>query len=120
MGQFYTNPKRESNPYALPDAEVFEVSANRNLRKDFDYNCECGYLVCSACDRAIYPMEADNETGESPMTYCCSAEALSPGWYWWACFPGCLPDSEPNGPFDTREAAIADAQEDCEDYEDDE
>ena len=21
------------------------------------------------------------------------------GWYWWFCFPGCLPDSLPTGPF---------------------
>jgi hypothetical protein len=24
-------------------------------------------------------------------------------WYWWACFPGCLADSEPNGPFSSVE-----------------
>ena len=33
------------------------------------------------------------------------------GWYYWFCFPGCLPDSEPNGPFSTKAEAIADAQE---------
>jgi hypothetical protein len=32
------------------------------------------------------------------------------GWYWWACFPGCMPDGEPNGPFDTEEQAEADAK----------
>lgn len=32
------------------------------------------------------------------------------GWYWWACFPDCLPDGEPNGPFDTEEEAEADAK----------
>lgn len=32
------------------------------------------------------------------------------GWYWWACFPGCLPDGEPYGPFETYEEAIKDAQ----------
>lgn len=32
------------------------------------------------------------------------------GWYWWPCFPGCLPDSEqPNGPFPTAEGAYLDA-----------
>lgn len=31
------------------------------------------------------------------------------GWYWWACFPGCLPDGEPNGPFPTAEGAYLDA-----------
>lgn len=35
---------------------------------------------------------------------------LLEGWYWWACFPGCLPDSEPNGPFETEAEAVADAQ----------
>jgi hypothetical protein len=30
-----------------------------------------------------------------------------PGWYYWFCFPGCLPDSDPFGPYDTQAAAIA-------------
>jgi hypothetical protein len=33
------------------------------------------------------------------------------GWYFWYCFPGCLPDSEPFGPYDTEAEAIAAAQE---------
>ena len=35
---------------------------------------------------------------------------LPDGWYWWSCFPGCLPDSDPVGPFDTEAEALADAQ----------
>lgn len=35
-----------------------------------------------------------------------------PGWYWHPCFPGCLPDGEPSGPFETEEKALADAQDD--------
>ncbi len=27
-----------------------------------------------------------------------------------SCFPGCLPDGDPNGPFDSEALAIADAQ----------
>lgn len=37
-------------------------------------------------------------------------EHLEPGWYWWACFPGCLPDGDPNGPFETEDAALEDAR----------
>ena len=37
------------------------------------------------------------------------AEPLEPGWYWHACFPGCLPDSGPSGPFKTEQDAIIDA-----------
>ena len=33
----------------------------------------------------------------------------SEGWYWQSCFPGCLPDSDPVGPFPTEAAAIDDA-----------
>lgn len=33
------------------------------------------------------------------------------GWYWRACFPGCLPDSDPIGPFRSEAAAIRDARE---------
>ena len=31
------------------------------------------------------------------------------GWYWQSCFPGCLPDSDAIGPFQTEAEAIADA-----------
>ncbi len=33
-----------------------------------------------------------------------------PGWYWWACFPGCLPDSDPVGPFTSEAEASTDAE----------
>ena len=41
---------------------------------------------------------------------CFDGEPLGAGWYWWACFPGCLPDGDPTGPFATEEEAIADAE----------
>jgi hypothetical protein len=37
-------------------------------------------------------------------------EPMPAGWYWWSCFPGCLPDGDPMGPFDSEEEAIEDAQ----------
>jgi hypothetical protein len=33
-------------------------------------------------------------------------EPLPSGWYFWFCLPGCLPDSDPIGPYDTEEEAI--------------
>lgn len=35
---------------------------------------------------------------------------LPRGWYWWSCFPGCMPDGDPNGPFKTQASAKRDAQ----------
>jgi len=28
------------------------------------------------------------------------------GWFYWTCLPGCLPDSEPFGPYDTAVEAV--------------
>ena len=41
----------------------------------------------------------------------------APGWYYWFCFPGCLPDSDPVGPFESEAEALADAQKGCNDGE---
>lgn len=110
--QAYSDPKRESDPHSLPDVEVFQVRANRKLRKDFDYTCECGYSVCLSCERAYYPMEMESD--DPPTSECCSAFLLTPGYYYWYCFPGCLPDSDPVGPFGSYEEALEDAQEGAE------
>jgi hypothetical protein len=32
------------------------------------------------------------------------------GWYWWSCFPGCLPESGVFGPFESEKLAYEDAQ----------
>ena len=42
-------------------------------------------------------------------------DAERAGWYWHACFPGCLPESEyPFGPFTSEQDALTDAQSDSE------
>ena len=33
------------------------------------------------------------------------------GWYWWSCFPGCMPDSDALGPFRSEEDAFDNAVE---------
>ena len=35
---------------------------------------------------------------------------LPRGWYWWPCYPGCLPDGEATGPFTTKEEAFRNAR----------
>ena len=78
MAQAYSDPKRESDPHALPDIEVF-----------YD--------------------DADTVNGHA-RNFDSEGNPVQPGWYWWPCFPGCLPDGEPNGPFETEQAALADAR----------
>lgn len=45
----------------------------------------------------------------------CGALGTGAGWYYWFCFPGCLPDSDPIGPFETEASAVAGAEQSCED-----
>jgi hypothetical protein len=76
----YSDPTRENDTYALTDVEVFSVSP---------------------LEAAYNRMNADH--GNEFTIY----EA---GWYFWYCFPGCLPDSEPYGPYATEAEAVAAAQ----------
>jgi hypothetical protein len=54
-------------------------------------------------DHALPNVEVFYDRGYHPLN--------GAGWYWVSCFPGCLPDSDPIGPFDTEQDAINDAQE---------
>jgi hypothetical protein len=44
-------------------------------------------------------------------------DAEAPGWYWRACFPGCLPEGGPSGPFAKSSQAHKDADEWAPDYD---
>ena len=95
MAQHYSNPKRASEPHALPDIETFEIteeSWNRGL--------------CFLCPDDVNGVSAFDEE-EHDRDHC--------GWYWQACSPGCLPDSDPSGPFATEEEALEDARAGMED-----
>ena len=52
-------------------------------------------------------MRSDDEHASAEPEYYVS------GWYYWFCFPGCLPDSDPIGPFETEADALADARSDA-------
>jgi hypothetical protein len=80
MSQHYSDPARANEPHALPDIEVFYVDLSQEIWSD----------AMSVSD--------SKESG------------MASGWYWWSCFPGCLPDGEPFGPFATEAEALGDAQ----------
>lgn len=93
MTQVYSDPTRESEPHALPDVEVFYHS--------YIECAKCGYIDFERGSDDPCPMCTSNLT-----SHC----RLGVGFFWWPCFPGCLPDSDPVGPFETEAEAIADAQ----------
>lgn len=100
MGQAYSDPKRASMPHALPDVEVW---------------CDRVSVVSCRCGDYDVPLDSAHATGE---VYCPSCERPAESvedtdreaWWWWSCFPGCMPDSDPFGPFETEQEALEDAQ----------
>lgn len=94
MSQHYSDPKREADEHALPDVEVWQEDA---------VECGCGSVMPLSTRENGCP-DCEDSTGG----YVTEARNV---WWWWSCFPGCLPDSEPNGPFDTEAEALRDARE---------
>ncbi len=102
--QVYSNPERETDEYALPDIEVFQLTAHEVARMDEDlvheYSKRHEFRLC----------HMNGRVQEAMLDAICEEEGITGGWYWQACFPGCLPDGEPSGPYATQAEAIADAQ----------
>lgn len=91
MPQAYSNPKRADDPHALPDVEYFEAPHARRcegcgmLDIDGDYIDRCD---CPEGDEDVFSWEKHA------------------GWYFWYCIPGCMPDSDPDGPYATKAECI--------------
>lgn len=103
MSQIYSNPKRESEPMLCDGCNVREPWAHRCFGAKS--GCTCG--ECREADK-LFPVK--------PEVFYHDAIAMrfgQTGWFWQ------LPDGEPNGPFDTEQEAIADAQSDGSEDDDD-
>jgi len=104
MPQAYSDPSRESDPHALPDIEVFEMIPQEIAAFDED-------TIYEYMKRPEFRLANMNTKVRAAMIDAIvEEEGIRGGWFWWACFPGCLPDGSPNGPFDSYEEALADAQ----------
>jgi len=106
--QAYSDPSRASDPHALPDVEIFELTAEEVAASDegliYEYSKRHEFRLCFMNNRAR----------EEMLAAMIAEEGITGGWFWWSCFPGCLPDGPPIGPFTTRAEALADAQEGAE------
>ena len=101
--QFYSDPTRESDPHALPDVEVFELTARERAAQDEE-------LVFEYMRRPEFRLATMNSRDREKMFDAMIAEeGITGGWFYWYCFPGCLPDSDAIGPF----ASPAEAKKAC-------
>lgn len=103
--QAYSSPARAADPHALPDVEAFELTATEVAALDEDlvveYSRRHEFRLCHMNRRVL----------ERMLDAIVAEQGITGGWFYWFCFPGCLPDSRPEGPFESPQAAITAAQE---------
>lgn len=101
MPRHYLTKAQEQDKWSLPSIETFHMTAEEFAQADAD----------------TWMAERTQELDPDPHSNLTDCSELE-GWYWWTCLPGCMPDSEPMGPFDTEEEALEDAREGMEEPED--
>lgn len=105
MSQHYSNPTRAANKWSLPDVKVFQLTAAEVVEQDDD-------LMREYSRRHEFRLATMNSrVRERMIDAIVEEQGITGGWFYWYCFPGCLPDSDPFGPYPTRADAIAAAQE---------
>ena len=108
MSQAYSRPSRESDPYSLPDIEVWQE--------------QVATIECSRCGTFEIPESHIEEGIYCPSCESAGAEVVETdpprfAWWFWFCLPGCMPDGGVQGPFETEEEALDEAREGYEEEE---
>jgi len=97
--QVYSDPSRENEKWALPDVEVFQLTARECAEMDQD-------RVREWMRKHEYRLASMNgKVQEKMFDAMIEQECIEGGWFFHYCFPGCLPDSDPFGPYPTAQAA---------------
>lgn len=104
MPYIYSNPQDESDPHKLPDVQVLQFSADELALADEDTVYEfmkrpefrAANMNRATMDRMIDAIVEEN--------------GIKGGWCFQFCFPGCLPESSPFGPYETYQEAVEAAQ----------
>lgn len=108
MPQVYSNPERANDTYASPDVEVFELNAAEVAELDEDTIAE--YL-------RRYEFRLANMSGhvwQKMLDTIVEEQGIKGGWFYWYCFPGCLPEGDPVGPYETYDEALQAVRDDAE------
>lgn len=104
--QAYSNPEREDDEHALPDLEIFQLTTREVAERDD--------LIYEYMQRHEFRLAGMNSRDRERMFDAMIKENdIQGGWFYWYCFPGCLPDSEAIGPYATHDEALKAAQDDA-------
>lgn len=105
MPYVYSTPEREKDTYALPDVWVAKLTAEE-IAESLEEE------IFSRRER--FPLAHMNSVQRADLiASIVEEESVVGGWCWCYCSPGCLPDSDFFGPFQSYADAVADAAADA-------
>lgn len=108
--QFYSDPSRESEKWSLPDCQAFQMTA-----KEFAETMEDEiYNLMKRKEFRLASMSP--RVREKMIETLIEENAVKGGWFFQFCFPGCLPEGDPVGPFATCDDAIKACREEASNF----
>lgn len=124
MPFFYLNPDDPNCTRTLPTLEVFctylsdfEFQAKPttwmealilSTLRDAPGGARTVQLIEQIGDNTV--PDDDIEEADEAMSELAAAQERLSGWYYRICLPGCMPESDPCGPYETDEKALAAAR----------
>ena len=108
MSQAYSRIEDQADPWKLPDIEVFQLPAREVAETMEDEMFEFMRR------REFRLANMNSKTREAMFDAMVDELAIEGGWFYWYCFPGCMPESSPFGPFGpfaSHAEALQDARE---------
>lgn len=104
MPYIYSNPQDETNPHKLPDVQISQFTAAEVAAWDDD-------SIHEFMKRHEFRMASmDSRAREKMIDAIVEENGIKGGWCFQFCFPGCLPESSPFGPYETYQEAVEAAQ----------
>lgn len=96
----YSNPADEQDTYKLPDVEVFQLTAEEAALLDED-------MIRHYMKRPEFRLATMNSRArERMLAAMIDEQGIEGGWFFHFCFPGCLPESNPFGPYASHAEAV--------------
>lgn len=93
-----SDPARETDPHALPNVETWKAIYG---------HCRCGAMMSTIALGENSPITVPCQRMFDNIHACNEPVRLTKkGWLYWFRVPGCLPESDPIGPFDTEAEAL--------------
>lgn len=104
--QAYSDPTRANDPHTLPDVEIFQLTAEEVARSEAYEDEQHEFMR-----RYEYRTASMSSRAQAAMIDAMIEElGITGGWFYWYCFPGCMPESSPFGPYPSVDAALAAAR----------